>query len=97
MGVFARPLLDRAGTRSDARQFRGRGNRAARASLKPRWFPAASRGFVTLIGAARTRLAKTPRLPLSLAVARGDKSHAALSYVEAGLKTALYVARSWRG
>src|SRR5262245_16738197 len=33
-------------------------------ALKPRWSPLASRGFVTLIGAARTRLAKTPRLHL---------------------------------
>src|SRR6185295_16160947 len=35
------------------------------APLKPRWPPVASRGFVTPIGAARTRLAKTPRLPFA--------------------------------
>ena len=63
VGVSATPLLDRAGTRCDARLSAGRGNRAARASLKSRWPPVASRGFVMLIGAARTRLAKTPRLP----------------------------------
>jgi len=93
-GSFREPLLDRAGTRCDAQPSAGRGNRAAPATLKPRWSLLASRGFVTLIGAARTRLAKTPRLPPAgrgryHGKRKGPWAGAARSYVGPGLQPRL--------
>ena len=71
VGVSARPLLDRAGTRCDAGPSAGRGNRAAVASVTQSPGPLWLARFVTLIGAARTRLAISPaaRAGLSKAVA----------------------------
>jgi len=68
-GVFARPLLDRAGTCCDARRSAGRGNRAAHASLIPRWSPVASRRFVNDDRHSSNAARENPPPPVSLAVA----------------------------